>query len=230
VSRFPASLALAMVLATACRRPPPEDPAEQVYRGAVQLFAQASAASHDLTYRDPRFDAVLAELAKVPENSEFRPEADALTTRIRTAREQAAAADEESRKAIDRALAQPAFESQGRLDATQGSTVTPRVAPPRTASPAGTMPPPDPGPSQSNAARALQRSLAAGAQEPADAPAAYAPGADDSAPDETAAAPPVAPNRGSRPPPPAPPPPPPTPPGQVYGLPGPAGRAMGTRP
>jgi len=229
MNRLPTSLALAIALATACHRPPPEDPAEQLYRGAVQLFAQASAASHDLTYRDPRFDAVLAELAKVPEGSEFRPEADALAKRIRTAREEAAAADEESRKAIDRALAQPAFESQGKFEATQGSTVTPRAAPPRTAPPPPTMPPPDPGPSQSNAARALQRSLAAGAQEPADAPAAFAPGADDSAPDETAA-PSAAPHRRAPPPPPTPPPPPPTPPGQIFGLPGPAGRAMGTRP
>jgi hypothetical protein len=211
------------LLVTACHRAPVEDPAEQVYRGAVQLFAQASAASHDLTYRDPRFDPVLTALAQIPEGSEFRSEADALATRIRTARERANAADAESQKAIDRALAQPTFESQGKVETTQGSVVTPKMARPSAA-----VPPPEPmGPNlalpSAAAARAQRRSLAAGAQEGDDETAQEPP--EPSTQDEPAPAPRTA----TRTPPP-PPSPPPTPPGQVFGLPGPAGRAMGTRP
>jgi hypothetical protein len=229
MNRALVSLALLASLVTSCHRQPPDDPAEKIYRGAVQLFAQASAASHDLTYRDPRFDAVLAELAKVPVGSEFQPEAEALSTRIRTAREKANAADAESQRAIDQALAQPTFQSQGKIEATQGSVVTPRGVKAAT-TPAGSAAVPG-GPQMelpsTAAARAVRRSLAAGAQEepdPADRPA---PETEATAQDEAVPVPEAAPRRRV---PPAPPPPPPTPPGQVFGLPGPAGRAMGTRP
>jgi hypothetical protein len=225
VKRLPLSLALTVALLAGCRHPPPEDPAEKIYRGAVQLFAQASAASQDLTYRDPRFDAVLAALAKVPEGSEFRPDADALAERIRTAREKATAADAESQKAIERALARPEFESQGKVVATQGSAVTPRPASKAAPSAPGVAPSAEAVQSSEAAARAIQRSLSAGEQEPPDvAPETQA--VDNASPSEPESAPPAR-ASASRPP---PPPPPPTPPGQIFGLPGPAGRAMGTRP
>ncbi len=92
-----------------CRKPPPPDLAEAAYRHAVELFAKASADTHDLTYRDPRFDGVLAALAEVPAGDELRPKADALGQQILDARRRADALDREGEQKVAEALAEPAF-------------------------------------------------------------------------------------------------------------------------
>ena len=104
------SLLASLTLTAACRRPPPpEDPAQAAYRSAAQLFAAASAASGDLSYRDPRFDEVLVALALVPPGSDPAPKALALAARIREARARANAADEASAREVEAALAPPGF-------------------------------------------------------------------------------------------------------------------------
>ncbi|HUB07297.1 MAG TPA: hypothetical protein VMB50_09855 [Myxococcales bacterium] len=99
---------VALVL-VGCRKPPPEDPAEAAYRHAVELFAKASAETHDLTYRDPRFDAVLEALAQVPAGDELRPKADALALQIRQGRDEGEQLDAEGNKNVAAALAEPDF-------------------------------------------------------------------------------------------------------------------------
>jgi hypothetical protein len=192
------------------------------------MFAQASGASQDLSYRDPRFDAVLSALAEVPMGSEFRSQAEALANRIRQARARANASDAESKEAIDRALAQPAFESQGKMTGTFPSAQPPRPpGAPVPASPPTSFSGPRADSSQNAAAaaRALQRSLPAEDQEPPEEEVGSNAASASEESDEPGKPPPPATAAPAK-----PPSPPPTPPGQIFGLPGPAGKAMGTRP
>jgi len=106
--------ALLLLILVACGKPPIVDPAEEAYRHAMELFSKASAETHDLTYRDPRFDDVLAALALVPQGDELRGKADALVQRIKLARAEADRADGESNNAISQALAAPEFNPQPR--------------------------------------------------------------------------------------------------------------------
>jgi hypothetical protein len=98
----------------ACRKPVAVDPADALYHRAIELFAKASADTHDLTYRDPRFDEVLTALGEVPPGSELRGKADALAEQIRQARAEAERADLDSKKALSDALASPEFSPRPR--------------------------------------------------------------------------------------------------------------------
>jgi hypothetical protein len=108
-----AAVALGVALG-ACDKPLPPDPAEAAYHQAIELFAKASADTGDLTYRNPRFDEVLAALAEVPHGDELRAKADALAQQILTARAEANRADGESADAVAQALAAPEFSPQAR--------------------------------------------------------------------------------------------------------------------
>ncbi|MHB8418610.1 MAG: hypothetical protein ACYDCL_11070 [Myxococcales bacterium] len=101
--------AAAAAALAACRKAPPADPAEAAYRRAVDLFAKASAETHDLSYRDPQFDAVLEALAEVPAGDELRPKADALAGQIREARHEAELLDREGDERVAAALSEPNF-------------------------------------------------------------------------------------------------------------------------
>ncbi len=108
------SLGLLLLALCACDKPPIVDPAEVAYRHAMDLFAKACTDTHDLTYRDPRFDAVLEALALVPQGDELRAKADALVQQIKTARAEADRADAESNSQISQALEPPTFSPQER--------------------------------------------------------------------------------------------------------------------
>jgi hypothetical protein len=220
------------VALAACDKPPIDDPAEVAYRRAMELFAGASAASHDLTYRDPRFDAVLAALAEVPRSDPLGIKAYELGQKIERARADADRADHESNAAVSQALAPVPFNA------------LPRDVPlPASAKPVAGAATTDRGPSElqnlggvglSNpiAERKLpdwyRRAGYFGAGKRPGAPTP--PGEADRLgppppPDEMADSPPPTPPPAADPTP-SPPPPPPGPP-PVFGLPGPAGRALG---
>ena len=220
-------LAVLGLAAAACRKPPPPDPAEAAYRHAVELFAKASADTHDLTYRDSRFDAVLDALAEVPSGDELRPKAEALAQQILVARRQAAAADQASDEQVARALSDPSFVARPRdapfpaaapgAGATSGAAGAPawRGTSWTGSTPSGGQQLPD-----------WYRQAGYLGLRPRAAPAAAAVAP---APGPRIAVPPVI--APSRPPPPGsvqPAAPPPAP--AVFGLPGPAGRALMGRP
>ncbi len=107
--------AAALLAALACKPAPlPEDPAQLAYRRAVRLFAALSADAGDLFYRDPRFDGVLELLAEVPPGSEPFPKAQELARRIRAGRAEAEREDEAQARAVDEALGDPNFRAVGR--------------------------------------------------------------------------------------------------------------------
>jgi hypothetical protein len=236
-----ASLALTVV---ACRKPVVEDPAEVAYHHAIELFAKASAESHDLSYRDPRFDAVLTALGEVPQGTSFRAKADQLVQQIVLARAEADRIDHDSNNAISQALAPVQFNplersvplpSHGKPAAGPqpstaptapeatgyaGTAAVPR-APGERKLPdwyrqagylglgkrPGTVPGAAPTPTGVAAAPAAETPEVAAAPPATESPAAPA-------------SPSAAPNPSS----------PPTGPPQVFGLPGPAGRAVMGRP
>ncbi len=219
--RRAAATLLALGLSSvACRKPPPPDPAEVAYRRAVEMFARFAAQTHDLTYRDPRFDNVLAALALVPAGDPLRAKADALAREILAARRQATDEDAKSAGVVAKALAPAPF------------VPAPHDAP---------FPTPPAAPAGATGAGAPQWSgggwegasseatplpdwyrkagyLGLGRRPPS--PASSVP------PPVVAASPPAAPAPAQRPS--AAPPPRPQP--AIYGLPGPAGRALGGRP
>jgi hypothetical protein len=92
----------------ACHKPV-EDPSEAAYGQAVARFAQLSAQTQDLTYRDPRFDEVLADLARIPADSEAGMRAAALVQHIRQGRTVATQADQKTAQALQQAIAAPGF-------------------------------------------------------------------------------------------------------------------------
>jgi hypothetical protein len=102
----------AMVCFGCSRARPPEDPGAKLYHDAVVLFATLSDETHDLSYRDPRFDDVMSLCSQVPTISDIRPKADALAGRIREARVEAEAHDKESAAMQARALAPIEFQAQ----------------------------------------------------------------------------------------------------------------------
>jgi hypothetical protein len=222
VSRIRAGGVLVLLLWTSCRRTTPEDPAERAYRAAVQLFAQSSAASQDLTYRDARFDAVLVALEAVPAGSELRAQADGLAKRIRSARSEADAAEAKSREEVERALAQPPFGPRNATPTASGARALGHgITPPSPG--ANEAPPTAPLHEATAAQKARRRSLPAGDQEISEgaAPAQEADAEAATQPEESAQ--PRAPGRKTM---------PASKPadGTVFGLPGPAGRAMSGRP
>lgn len=235
-------LGLLFLVLGACEKPPVVDPAEVAYRHAMDLFAKASADTQDLTYRNPRFDEVLAALALVPQGDELRTKADRLAEQIRQARAEADRADGESNSKLDEALAAPSFNPQPRdapfpMPTKPGAAKGVAPAQPMPVSPGysgtpypsgGQHPPP------SSKVPSFYKQYLSANNRPGTAPPGVAgpsgeesaalgppkPGANVTTTD-TAAAPPAeaapvgTPTLG---PPPGPPP--------VFGLPGPAGRAI----
>jgi hypothetical protein len=226
--RWEAAAVLAAAL-VGCRKPPPDDPAEAAYRHAVELFAKVSGETHDLSYRDPRFDEVLAALAAVPADADLRPKADALTRQILVARSEAEVLDQEGNEKVATALAQPEFvplpkdapmPSKGRPGGTGATPPPPAVPTWSWAAPVG---PGTPGLGNRQLPAYYQRHFD-NAPPGAAPPAVVAPPAAD-APGPETPAPPVPPGpqvragtpsttQDSQSPPP------------VYGLPGPAARAL----
>lgn len=108
-------LALLALSAAACRKPAPIDPAEAAFHQAITRFAETSALTKDLTYRDPRFDPILDALDHIPAESEPKASALALAERIRGARALASSQERSSELLQAQAEAPPAFEPQLRL-------------------------------------------------------------------------------------------------------------------
>jgi hypothetical protein len=75
----------------------------------VAQFAALSAETKDLTYRDARFDQVLEALDQVPSGSEASDRARALAQRIRVARMAAEQEDKTREQEIQQATAPPTF-------------------------------------------------------------------------------------------------------------------------
>jgi regulator of sigma E protease len=222
MSRPMTALLLLSVWGAACRKPQ-VNPDEAAYGKAVARFAQVSAQTQDLTYRAPGFDEVLAELDSVPRTSEAGTRAAALAQSIRQARLAGAQQDEKSTQLLKQATAAPSFTPEQRL---------PDEAPAQ-ASPAGGQPPPSMGGSPLTASSVPQGATALpawygqrgylGAQPTP--PAAAPPTGEDSppgSPDAVAGTPDAssAPGKSQQ-----------TStdagPWRVFGVPGPAGRALG---
>ncbi len=201
-----------------------EDPSEAAYGEAVARFAQLSAQTQDLTYADPRFDEVLADLARVPADSEAGMRAAALAQRIRQARLAAAQAEQVTTQQIERATAAPRF-----IPERPTPTELPKVAVPAD----GALPPTQgtaltmsSGLSPSSAPPAIpdwyrQRGFIAPppSEAPPPPPPEPAPASDDVVSGT--------PDASSRTPPPSTTPPDDAGPAHIFGLPGPAGRALG---
>jgi len=234
-SRAFAAWGLTALAVVACRRPlPPEDPGARPYHDAVVLFAKLSDDTQDLSYRDPRFDDVIALCGEVPGASELRSKADALAGRIRQARADADRLDQESARLKAQAEATPDFLPEPRavwpvgIATPPGASNAPSAAGstadlgsfggsapgavPRPFDPSKPRPLPDwyrqKGYFGLSANGASANGTDAPTAAPADAPAA-------------ASAPAASPRAKAQPKPPAPVGPPP-----VFGLPGPAGRVL----
>jgi hypothetical protein len=97
----------ALAFGSACTKPA-TDLSEAAYGRAVGQFAMLSGETKDLTYRDARFDQVLEALDQVPAGS-ASDRARALAQRIRLARMTAEQADQKSQQEIREATAPPLF-------------------------------------------------------------------------------------------------------------------------
>jgi hypothetical protein len=104
-----ASLVVCTCLVVGACNKPALDPAEAAYGRAVTQFAALSAETKDLNYRDARFDQVLVALDQVPAGSEASDRARALAQRIRLARMTAEQADRRSQQELREATAPPVF-------------------------------------------------------------------------------------------------------------------------
>jgi hypothetical protein len=212
------------VVVGACNKATP-DPAEAAYGRAVTQFAALSAETKDLNYRDPRFDQVLVALDQVPAGSEASDRARALAQRIRLARMTAEQADQRSQQELREATAAPVFVPGPKTEAPgPPSLKTPVQSPPagwvQAPTLAAAASPQDP----SGSAVVPEWYRRAGYLPSPAAPAAPAPAASDE-PDMAQGQSQGKPDASTRPP----------PPGdstsdagwRIYGLPGPAGKALG---
>lgn len=119
-----ASAALcACALVGGCNKPT-QDPAEAAYGRAVAQFAALSAETKDLTYRDARFDQVLEALDQVPTGSEASDRARSLAQRMRLARAAADQADRRSQQELKEATASPVFVPGARAAAPEPVPLT----------------------------------------------------------------------------------------------------------